>query len=186
MPTILPPACPQQPRTESEAILRTNGVTDGFALLGVRGYYLKSMGVADKNDRGIYDDEIFLITPSAYVAYNANCDPSAFRHRIASLKTGTWLYKLGVHGLSMPPAKRYKAMVQAAQVVVQRDGAADESGFFGINIHRGSRNSTSSLGCQTIHPDQWEAFIATVEGEMKRAGRKDPLRVGGAHGVSRR
>ncbi|MEO8067723.1 MAG: hypothetical protein ABI599_08540 [Flavobacteriales bacterium] len=173
MPTILPPSRPQQQRAESELKLRANGVTDGFALLGVRAYYLKSMGAADKNDRGIYDDAIFLITPSAYVTYNANCDPSVFRTRIATLKPGKWMYKIGIHGMSKPPEKRYKALVQAAQVVVQRDGAADERGFFGINIHRGSRNSTSSLGCQTIHPDQWEAFITSVEGELKRAGRKE-------------
>ncbi|MFZ1688707.1 MAG: hypothetical protein WAU70_14860 [Flavobacteriales bacterium] len=173
MPTILPSSRPQQERAKTEATLQANGVVDGFALIGVRGYYLKSMGAADKNDRGIYDDAILLLTPSAYITFNANCDPSLFRPHIATLKTGKWMYKIGIHGMSKPPSRRYKALVQAAQVVVQRDGAADERGFFGINIHRGSRNSTSSLGCQTIHPDQWEAFIALVEGEMKRAGRKE-------------
>lgn len=173
MPTILPTSRPQQDRTISEQQLRANGVTDGFALLGIRGYYFKSMGAADRNDRGIYDDAIFLVTPSAYITFNANCDPSAFKPRIATLKTGKWLYKLGIHGLSKPKHLQYKALVQAGDVVVLRDGAASERGRFGINIHKGSRNSTSSLGCQTIHPDQWTEFITVVEAQMKRAGRKE-------------
>ena len=134
MPPILPSTRPQQERAKTEAVLQANTVTDGFALLGVRGYYLKSMGASDKNDRGIYDDAIFLVTPSAYVTFNANCDPSVFRSRIATLKAGKWLYKIGIHGISKPPPRRYKALTQAAEVVVARDGAADERGFFGINI----------------------------------------------------
>jgi lysozyme len=40
--------------------------------------------------------------------------------------------------------------------------------MFGINIHRGGWNGTSSEGCQTIPPDQWPAFIATVTDQVKR------------------
>jgi hypothetical protein len=39
-----------------------------------------------------------------------------------------------------------------------------------INIHRGGRKGTSSLGCQTIHPDQWQAFYAMTRSEMKKVG----------------
>jgi hypothetical protein len=53
--------------------------------------------------------------------------------------------------------------VQAASVEVRRDGGLIESGWFGINIHRGGVTTTSSEGCQTIPPErQWNQFIGTV------------------------
>lgn len=169
---VVPGSTPKQNRIDTAKILQNNGITDQFALLGVRGYYLNSMGEKGKNDRGIYDDAEFLITPSAFVSFNANVDPSIFRPGIATLKPGVWLYKLGIHGLSKPKEKQYKALVQAAPVTVIRDGGKEETGFFGINHHRGGYNTTSSLGCQTIYPKQWDAYIALVEQEMKRYGRK--------------
>lgn len=171
MAAIVPSSAPQQDKDQSVDIIVANGITDGFALLGVRGYYLNTMGEKSKNDRGIYDDAIVLITPTAYVTFNANCDPSIFRPKIASLKPGVWQYKLGTHGLSKPIERQYQALVQAASVTVLRDGGREETGFFGINIHRGGLNSTSSEGCQTIYPKQWDSFIALVAAELKRHGR---------------
>lgn len=171
--TMLPANRPQQTREETDKILRSHDITDGFALLGVRGYFLKTMGDATKNDRGIYDDAIMLITPTTYTTFNANVDPSVFRPGIATLKPGVWRYKVGIHGLSRPKDRQYTALVQAAPVAVVRDGGKEESGYFGINIHRGSNTMTSSLGCQTIPPPQWGAFIALVSQEIKRHGRKD-------------
>src|SRR5689334_22676090 len=102
MAAIVPSSRPQQDRVTTEKVLRKNGITDGFALLGVRGYYLRRLGDATKNDRGIYDDAIMLFTPEAYVTFNANCDPSIFRKHIATLVPGVYQYKLGIHGLSKP------------------------------------------------------------------------------------
>lgn len=133
-------------------------------LVGLRGYYRDSMGTVGRNDRGIYDDAIFIISPDAFASYNANTDPSIYRKGIATLVPGRYLYHIGLHkGL-------YKALRQTSEVKVSRDKSITESGFFGINIHKGSYNSTSSLGCQTIYPEQWKAFISTVESEMKRNG----------------
>ncbi len=173
--SILPPSRPAQKRAVTENLLRKAGLQDPpVALVGIRGYYLDTMGEPGTNDRGIYDDAILLVSRQAHIAYNANCDPSAFRPRIATLVPGVWRYRVGTHGLSKPPERRYEALVQAGPVSVSRDGVAGlDTGWFGINIHRGGRNTTSSEGCQTIHPDQWPSFIETVKQEMKRAGVKE-------------
>ena len=172
---IAPKSRPQQKRAITENLLRKAGIQEvkKAYLVGGRGYYMDTMGEPGKNDRGIYDDAIILISPEAHVTFNANTDPSAFRKGIASLKAGLWKYKIGIHGLSKPPEKRYEALVQAAPVTVVRDGQGDDTGWFGINIHKGGYNSTSSLGCQTIFPDQWAAFLALVKQEMKRNGQKE-------------
>lgn len=128
--------------------------------VGVRGYYLDSLGDEGENDRGMYDDAMFIITPEYFFSYNANTDPSKYQYGIATLKKGFWpAYKFDLH------RGQYLALCQrAGAVTVHRDDVGDETGWFGINIHKGSYNSTSSLGCQTIHPDQWEDFIDTAVG----------------------
>ena len=169
---ILPPNRPLLPRQDVLHALISRGVQDAVCLFASRGYYRKTMGDPTRNDRAMYDDAIFLISPSAFVAFNANTDPSAFRKHIASLQTGIWKYKVGTHGLSKPATQRYTALVQAGEVTVTRDQAGTDTGWFGINIHRGGFNGTSSLGCQTIYPTQWPSFIELVQSELKRAGQK--------------
>ena len=170
---MLPPSRPQQAKSKTQALLAKARVDDAVALVGIRGYYRDTMGVAGENDRGIYDDAIFLVTQNAYAAFNANTDPSVKRKGIAVLKTGVHRYRKGKHGLSKPgggyPALR--PANPAEELPVTRDGEGDSMGV-AINIHRGSYNTTSSLGCQTIHPSQWESFIALVYSEMDRAGQK--------------
>ena len=183
---MVPSSRPQQKREATEKILKRGGVDFSkypVMLLGVRGYYLDSMGVKGKNDRGMYDDAIVLVAPEAYVTFNANTDPSVFRKRIASLKPGLWMYKIGTHGLSKPKHPSgtmnytsskygYTALVQAAKVTVYRDNFGDDTGFFGINIHRGGNTTTSSEGCQTIHPNQWEGFISLLRSQLSKFGQK--------------
>ncbi len=168
----VPPKKPLATRQVIEALIPFGTVGD-VKLVGIRGYYRDTMGKPGENDRGIYDDAIFVVSPTVFAAFNANTDPSAWRTGIANLKPGVWRYKIGIHGLSKPVARRYEALVQAAKVTVHRDNQGDETGYFGINIHRGGLNSTSSLGCQTIYPLQWGSFIALVKGELKRYGQKD-------------
>lgn len=144
-------------------------------VIGIRGYYKNTMGAPEVNDRGIYDDAIFINTPQVTAAFNGNTDPSAYRKGVgfaehtkgmASLNPGAWLvYKFGMH------RGKYLALCQlGGSVTVTRDGSPNyaDTGNFGINIHKGSYDSTSSAGCQTIHPDQWRSFISLVKDQAVR------------------
>jgi hypothetical protein len=182
MSAICPRSRPQQMRSKTLEMLRESGLEDGVFLLGVRGYYLDSMGEPGENDLSIYDDAVFLISPRLHLGFNANTDPS--RHYtlqkplgMATLSLGVWHYRLGIHGLSRPKAQQYEALVQSAPVQVERYQGEDkppkrDTGYFGINIHRGGYNGTSSEGCQTIYPDQWQGFIGAVKDEMEDYGQK--------------
>lgn len=165
---IIPPKRPQLTSSELEALITPYAIDRGkFPLLavGIRGYYQDSMGVPDTNDRGIYDDAIFITAPGVMAAFNGNTDPSVYRAGIgtgsskgmASLNAGIWFaHRFGQH------KKAYLALCQlAGPVTVTRDGNPPyaDTGMFGINIHKGSYTTTSSEGCQTIHPDQWDEFI---------------------------
>lgn len=174
MTDMIPPARPRATREQVQARLTAAGVGAVVALVGSRGYYRDTMGAPGKNDRGIYDDALFLVSPETFSAFNANTDPTAQpRAGLAVLRAGLWRYRVGTHGLNRPVAQRYTALVQAGEVTVDRDLKGADTGFFGINIHRGGRNTTSSLGCQTIPPEQWPAFIALVQQELKRHAQKE-------------
>jgi lysozyme len=150
-------------------------VSDPVVLVGIRGFH-KAV-----NKRGVYDDAlIWLNTATGFIAtYNANCDPSSYRKGMgfgskkgmASLKDGVWCYRIGKHGYNT--GKPYPAFVQAEKVQVLRDGIEgpyDDYGYFGINIHRGGYNTTSSLGCQTVPPNTWDDFFKTGQKLLKDAG----------------
>jgi lysozyme len=168
---LLPTTRPEATRLEVSTKLAAMGIDENryhVHLLGVRGYNLDAMGERGHNDRSMYDDAMFLITSTGFFrTFNANVDPSAYRNGVANLCPGTWLYKLGIHGITRPKFLQYEALVQAAEVEIVRDGSsAREKGWFGINIHRGGNFTTSSLGCQTIPPGQWNEFISTVKSQL--------------------
>ena len=173
---MIPKDRPRIERKTTEQLLRLRKVSDPVCLVGIRGYYRDSMGAVGKQDRGIYDDAVILVSPNVHAAFNANVDPGAYGKNpkigkgYASLKPGVYRYKLGRHGLRS--GNPYRALVQGNPVTVSRDGGEDETGYFGINIHKGSNRSVSSEGCQTIPPAQWPAFITMVETEMKRNNAK--------------
>lgn len=161
--SILPRSRPALTRVVADALIRSHGVT-GPALLGVRGYYRDTMGKAGQNDRALYDDAMFVVTPRAFAAFNANTDPSVEGGHVATLATGVWRFKEGIHHPGTP--KAYPALVQAGPVTVHRDDGVTEAGEFYIHIHHGGVNGTSSLGCQTIPPDQWPEFFSLVRREI--------------------
>ena len=128
---MLPAARPQQAKSKTQALLTKARVADEVALVGIRGYYRDSMGEVGKNDRGIYDDAIFLISPNAYATFNANTDPSVKRQGIAVLKPGVHRYRKGKHGLSKPgggyPAHRPANPAESHPVT--RAGQGDTMGI---------------------------------------------------------
>ena len=169
MTALMPAAVPRLSRDELHARLAAAGhVIDRtmypLIVVGIRGYYRDTLGASDKNDRGIYDDALFIDSPNATVAFNGNTDPSAFRPGIASLVPGLYYcWQIGLH------KNQYQALVQRkGPVTVLRDGGVRETGYFGINGHRGGVNGTSSEGCQTVPPKQWDGFIGLVVSEAKR------------------
>ncbi len=177
---MIPKSKPQATRAEILAMAKktwpkANGDFPDMCVVGVRGYYLNTMGKSGVNDRGIYDDAIFVIGRD-FASFNANVDPSAFRKGIATLIPGWYPYRAGNHGISRPgggyPAFRPATNNEA--LPVYRDGEQGRSSRDGIaiNIHKGGRTTTSSEGCQTIHPDQWAAFYAITRAEMAKSGLK--------------
>lgn len=159
MGSMLPKARPLLSAEDARKLAKAR-CSDAIVLLGIRGYYRDSMGEPGKNDRSLYDDAMFLITPLGATSFNANTDPSVYRKNVAVLQPGVWLYETGFHGISR--GNPYPALRQCGRVVVHRDGVGQDDGFFAINIHRGGVNSTSSLGCQTVPPSQWDVFIDSV------------------------
>lgn len=147
---------PQISKEEVIKILTDHNVllkNDKMALVGIRGFY-------GENKIGVYDDALVWIDTHGFACFNGNTDPSKYFKRVATLKPGVWRYKKGLHGSKVYGP--YPAFRQAAKVTVLRhDGKAptiSDTGNFGINIHKGGVNTTSSLGCQTIPPNQWDAF----------------------------
>ena len=153
-------------------------------VVGVRGYYLNSMGRLAKNDRGIYDDALFVMSPTCFASFNGNTDPSRYKAGRAVLECPQKVkYIPGYHGYGRKSG--HPAFRQASDVIVERDGGQGNGRSLGggrftdkgrnrfwINLHRGGRTTTSSAGCQTVPPSQWPAFYALVRHELKKLGQK--------------
>jgi lysozyme len=181
MPSIIPANKPQKAAAEIDKIIAANPRAKGFKVI--------LLGITDScpmgkpgNDRRVYDDGVWLKTPSGIFCFNYNMDPNGRRpghgfgssKGMASLEDGCHIYKKHKH------KSQYWALGQAEAMPVMRD-ADDRAenvftfqgqkyyrhvGWHGINIHRAGTNTTSSLGCQTLPPSQWDAFIKLVYSQM--------------------
>lgn len=170
---------PRITKERVEEILRANKVDlSDFCMLAIRGYYLDTYGAKGENDRRVYDDAIIQYYGDGFYTFRANVDPNGVRKGfgfgsskgMANLMEGIWPYQKGKHNGSVP----HMAFIQAGKVTVLRDGNPNykDTGWFGINIHRGGVNSTSSLGCQTIQPKDWDKFRDLAYGELDKRGQK--------------
>lgn len=169
---MLPPSTPRLSREELHIKLASYKIDRKkypLIVVGIRGYYLNTLGAKGKNDRNIYDDAIFIDTDNVTAAFNANTDPSVARKGIAVLQPGVYYaHKFATHNGRQ---SSYPAICQRlGKVKIIRDGETrvQEGSNFGINIHRGGRTTTSSEGCQTIPPDQWTGFYELAKSEARR------------------
>lgn len=145
-------------------------------VLAIRGYYRDSIGKPGVNDRNVYDDAAVIVFPETGTAgtkyhgvktYNFNTDPSKYVNGIATLKTGIYNYRKGIHGISWRaprvPYPAFRPATKDEQVPVLRDGSKVAT-LMGtaINIHKGGVGGTYSEGCQTLPPSQWDDFKGTL------------------------
>lgn len=173
MSDVVPAARPQLSIVDARKWLAAFGVTDKVVILAQRGYYRDTMGERGKNDRGIFDDAIIVLSPRVFRTFNGNTDPSDpdTGTRLATLQPGVWQLKLGTHHPGTPNA--YPCLVQAGPVTVLRDNGIRETGEFYIHLHHAGFNTTTSAGCQTIYRPQWDEAFDLIKGEMEFYGLAD-------------
>lgn len=148
----------------NEIILASKQVIpEAVKVVAIRGYYLDTLGKPGENDRGLFDDAMFLIGPNYFQSFNANTDPSKYKPGIASLVPGLHYYKKGKHGLSKPnPYDAFRPDTIDESFPVTRDGHKGVTKGIAINLHKAGMFTTSSEGCQTIIADQWDEFQKTT------------------------
>jgi hypothetical protein len=166
MTKLIPDSKPKLKKTEAAKIIEKylTGSKPPNILIGIRGYYSKTMGATEGNDINLYDDAIILYGDK-YGTFNANTDPSFVKQNgrnLAKLDTGLYTFYKGRH------KGQYNALRAYPEGVIlpcTRDGKPDTCSA--INIHKGGINTSSkdrvwSAGCQTLPATQWNSFIETV------------------------
>ena len=147
-------------------ILAANRVDESrVAMVAIRGYYLDSMGRPGGNDRGIWDDAMFVVWPDGIARFQGNTDPSGYRKGQGTGRSkGMAVLKPGIHRYGKGKHKGRLAFRQCEPFTVVRDGDPpyEHKEWHGINLHSGGYTSTSSLGCQTLTAKTWSTFRPLV------------------------
>ena len=141
-----------------------------FKRLGYSWSQFHIIGVRSKaNEKNKFDDNIYLVNGPIMFRYTCTTNPGTHWLKnllnpkgTAVLKPGQYVdtWKLGLH------QGKYEALVQRKPVTVYRDGDKDDTaeeqgkedtGLFGINIHRANASAISSIidkwsaGCQVLN-----------------------------------
>lgn len=145
----------------------------GYKIFTQKEYDLNIIGIRSQNRRpGLFDDEICVCYKEGFdwieERYKATTDPSMEQHKdpdnpkgVAILKPGQYR---GVYKIDKHAGKYYALCQRGAEVTVYRDNNLnertdyinEESGYFGINLHRAHPNKivqstrAYSHGCQVI------------------------------------
>lgn len=165
------------PEQHLRAVLAAYDVTEGVAVVGIRGYTKQFTGAeSGGNLIGVYDDVICLVTPTSVHTYLGNTDPSTMVTGRAVLEAGKrYRYTRGIHGITKAKEKQYLAWVQAGPVRIRRqlaDGTMSDprdGQWIGCNIHKGGWSTTASAACQTIAPEHWDTFDRKLDLALKAA-----------------
>ena len=163
--SIIPTDRPKISRAEIEAMLKAQNFDlskHKICIVGIRGYYKKSMGDPTKNDIGIYDDACAVISENEFATFNFNTDPSALAYGRGMVIAGLYFsYCIDVHN---GRKSKYPAVCQRlGKVKLKRHGMDGIfEGYFGANMHKGGINETSSEACQTIPTTQYDSFFNLV------------------------
>jgi len=160
-----------------------------FARLGYQWPTLHVIGVRSKaNEKNKFDDTFYLVNGPMMQVFSGTTNPGTHWLKnllnpkgTAVLKPGQYIdaYQLGLH------QGKYEALVQRKPVTVYRDGDKDDTaeeqgieqtGLFGINIHRANASAISKLidkwsaGCQVLNnPTEFNTMLAVC----KASGRKE-------------
>jgi hypothetical protein len=159
-----------------------------FKELGYKWPTMHIIGTRSKaNEKNKFDDYIYVITGPMMNVYTCTTNPGTHWLKnlmnpkgTAVLKPGQYVdsWKLGMH------QGKYQALVQAKPVTVYRDNnkndiaeeaKTEDTGMFGINIHRANPSAISSFidkwsaGCQVLNdPEHFEALLGTSKASGKK------------------
>ena len=150
-----------------------------FHLVGVR---------SAANEKNKFDDTMYLVNGLIMTPFSCTTNPGTHWLKnlmnpkgTAVLKPGQYVdsWKIGMH------QGKYKALTQSKPITVYRDGnkndlaeeaGKEDTGLFGINIHRANPSAVSSIidkwsaGCQVLNdPKQFATLLAACEASGQKA-----------------
>jgi hypothetical protein len=141
-------------------------------MVAVRGFYKNTEVESDSEIPQIYQDALFVYSPSALVAFHANTDPRVKRRKtptdlqVPVLQAGLWMcYHFDNY---KGKKEKYPALLQKdGKVTVIRDGSTEtEVMESGMDILKGAVGTTSPNGCQVIQPAQWDSFYNLLRDQV--------------------